>query len=122
MSWPVRDSTAAATAAPCSTWWPRRRGPVGDRGAPRDQRVQEGHHEPERPGWLAMCARGEQCAAMTPVAGLRILIVTPSLPYPPISGFGMRVYQSIRHLSERHLVSLLTYASPDEPDIGSLQD
>lgn len=45
---------------------------------------------------------------------LRILIVTPSLPYPPIWGFGMRVYQLLRLLSARHHVSLLTYATPDD--------
>jgi sugar transferase (PEP-CTERM/EpsH1 system associated) len=45
---------------------------------------------------------------------LRILIVTPSLPYPPSWGFGIRVYQIIRNLSVRHRVSVLAYASPHD--------
>jgi sugar transferase (PEP-CTERM/EpsH1 system associated) len=47
---------------------------------------------------------------------LRILIFTPSLPYPPIWGFGIRVYQFIRLLAQRHNVSLLTYEEPGEAD------
>jgi glycosyltransferase involved in cell wall biosynthesis len=45
---------------------------------------------------------------------LRILFVTPSLPYPPIWGFGIRVYQFLRLLARRHQVSLLTYFEPDD--------
>jgi glycosyltransferase involved in cell wall biosynthesis len=44
----------------------------------------------------------------------RILIVTPSLPYPPIWGSGIRVYQFIRLLAQRHDVSVLTYQEPGE--------
>lgn len=48
---------------------------------------------------------------------LRVLIVTPSLPYPPIWGFGIRVLQIVQQLARRgHDVSLLTYAGPDEAD------
>src|SRR5579864_947152 len=47
---------------------------------------------------------------------LRILIVTHSLPYPQIWGFGIRVYQVIKHLAERHDVSVIAYARPDEQD------
>ena len=47
---------------------------------------------------------------------LRILIFTPSLPYPPIWGFGIRVYQFIRLLAHTHHVSLLTYEEPGEAD------
>jgi sugar transferase (PEP-CTERM/EpsH1 system associated) len=42
---------------------------------------------------------------------LRILIVTPSIPYPPNWGFGIRVYQIVRELSRHHTVSLVCYAS-----------
>ena len=48
--------------------------------------------------------------------GLDILLLTPSLPYPPIWGFGIRVYQLIRELSHRHRVTLLTYARPEEDE------
>ena len=47
---------------------------------------------------------------------LRILVVTPSLPFPPIWGFGIRVYQMVRHLARRHEVSLLTYAGPGQEE------
>ena len=45
---------------------------------------------------------------------LRVLIVSPTCPYPPSFGFGMRVYQLAAHLSARHDVTLLTYARNDE--------
>jgi glycosyltransferase involved in cell wall biosynthesis len=45
---------------------------------------------------------------------LRILVMTPSLPYPPIWGFGTRVYQFLRLLGRKHAVSLLTYEEPGE--------
>src|SRR3989337_1348384 len=44
---------------------------------------------------------------------LRILIVAPSLPYPPIWGFGIRVNQFLRLLARQHDVSLLTYDELD---------
>jgi sugar transferase (PEP-CTERM/EpsH1 system associated) len=47
-------------------------------------------------------------------APLRILVLTPSLPYPPIWGFGTRVYHFLRLLARRHEVSLLTYEEPGE--------
>lgn len=47
---------------------------------------------------------------------LRILIVAPSLPYPPIWGFGIRVNQFLRLLARKHDVSLLTYEEPEEAD------
>lgn len=53
---------------------------------------------------------------------MRVLILTPSLPYPPIWGFGMRVYQLLKHLSTRHQVSLLTYAeSGQEQHIAAIE-
>jgi polysaccharide biosynthesis protein PslH len=53
---------------------------------------------------------------MSPGDRLRILIVAPSLPYPPIWGFGIRVNQFLRLLARRHDVSLLTYEEPGERD------
>jgi sugar transferase (PEP-CTERM/EpsH1 system associated) len=54
--------------------------------------------------------------------GLRILIVTPSLPYPLVWGFGIRVYQIIKYLAERHDVSVLSYAGPnDEESVCALR-
>ncbi len=47
---------------------------------------------------------------------LRILIVTPSIPYPPNWGFGIRVYQIVRELSRRHTVSVICYSRPGEED------
>jgi glycosyltransferase involved in cell wall biosynthesis len=52
---------------------------------------------------------------------LRVLILTPSLPYPPIWGFGIRVYEFVRLLARRHDVSLVTYAEPgDEEKINAV--
>jgi glycosyltransferase involved in cell wall biosynthesis len=47
---------------------------------------------------------------------LRVLILTPSLPYPPIWGFGIRVFEFVRLLARRHDVSVVTYAEPGEED------
>jgi polysaccharide biosynthesis protein PslH len=57
--------------------------------------------------------RGE-AGRMSTSGGLRILVVTPSLPYPPMSGFPTRVYQIIRHLATRHHITLLSYVRPDD--------
>lgn len=45
---------------------------------------------------------------------MRILIVTPSIPYPPNWGFGIRVFQIVRELSRRHTVSVLCYSNAGE--------
>lgn len=48
-------------------------------------------------------------------ARLRVLVVTPSVPYPPIWGFGIRVLQFVRHLVGRgHHVTVLTFAGPED--------
>ena len=53
---------------------------------------------------------------------MRILILTPWLPYPPEFGGGIRIYELIKNLSLRHRVSLLTYAEPgQEARISALQ-
>jgi len=59
---------------------------------------------------------------MTDSQRLRILIVTPSLPYPLIWGFGIRVYQIIKFLAQRHDVTVLAYAGPrDQESVDALR-
>lgn len=53
---------------------------------------------------------------MKPIARRHILFLTPSLPYPPNWGFGIRVYQFLRYLARRREVTLLTYRRPNEED------
>lgn len=54
-------------------------------------------------------------------APLRILLFTPSIPYPPIWGFGIRVHEFARLLARTHQVTLLTYAEPgDEERIAAV--
>jgi glycosyltransferase involved in cell wall biosynthesis len=45
---------------------------------------------------------------------VRILILTPGLPHPPIWGFGIRVNQFLRRLARRNEVALLSYEEPGE--------
>ena len=59
-----------------------------------------GDHRSTLPNW--------RCATK---GDLNILIVSAQFPYPTRSGFTTRVYQVARHLSERHNVTLLSYAS-----------
>ena len=47
---------------------------------------------------------------------MRILILSPALPFPPNWGFGIRVFEILRLLARRHSVSLLAYAGPEEGD------
>jgi glycosyltransferase involved in cell wall biosynthesis len=47
---------------------------------------------------------------------MKILIVAAQFPYPPRSGFAMRVYHLARQLARRHEVTLLSYAQPHERD------
>lgn len=47
---------------------------------------------------------------------MRILILAPGLPHPPIWGFGIRVNQFLRILARRNDVALLTYEEPDEAE------
>jgi sugar transferase (PEP-CTERM/EpsH1 system associated) len=60
---------------------------------------------------------------MTDSTRLRILIATPSLPYPLIWGFGIRVYQIIQFLAQKHDVTVVAYAGPEDHDsIVALRD
>jgi sugar transferase (PEP-CTERM/EpsH1 system associated) len=49
-----------------------------------------------------------------PSPRLNVLVVSAQFPYPPRSGFAMRVHQLARRLAERHGVTLLSYARPHE--------
>jgi polysaccharide biosynthesis protein PslH len=46
----------------------------------------------------------------------RILVVSPTLPHPPIWGFGIRVFELVRRLSRNNDVTLLAHAGPDDSD------
>jgi sugar transferase (PEP-CTERM/EpsH1 system associated) len=60
---------------------------------------------------------------MSDAQRLRVLIVTPSLPYPLIWGFGIRVYHMIKYLAERHDVTVLAYAGPnDQQNVAALKE
>ena len=53
---------------------------------------------------------------------MRILVVSPFLPYPPNWGFGKRVYHLMEVLARTHSVSLLTYADErDSPHVEALK-
>lgn len=58
---------------------------------------------------------------MSALPTLNILLLTPSLPYPPIWGFGIRVYQLIRELSRRHRVTLLTYGEEPSDNVEAMR-
>jgi glycosyltransferase involved in cell wall biosynthesis len=45
---------------------------------------------------------------------VRILLVTPQLPYPPRQGTTIRNFNLIRGLAQRHTIDLLTFLAPDE--------
>ena len=53
---------------------------------------------------------------MTMSSGLRILIVSRTLPYPTGWGFNIRVFHIARHLAERNRVSLLCYGAAREEE------
>ena len=58
---------------------------------------------------------------MTPAHGLRILVVTPGLSYPPSDGFSMRVAGLLQELALRHRVTVLMYDQA-EGDSAALRD
>jgi sugar transferase (PEP-CTERM/EpsH1 system associated) len=45
---------------------------------------------------------------------LNLLFVTPQLPYPPRQGTALRTWGLIRHLSQRHAITLLGFADADQ--------
>ena len=44
-----------------------------------------------------------------------LLFLTPQLPYPPRQGTAIRNWGLIRHLSQRHAVSLISFADDQQP-------
>ena len=55
--------------------------------------------------------------------GLKVLMLAPSLPFPPHWAAGIRRYEFLKHLSARHDVSLLTYVDAGEAaNVGALGD
>lgn len=45
---------------------------------------------------------------------MRILLLTPQLPYPPHQGTSLRNYNLIAQLSQRHRVAVLSFIEPDQ--------
>lgn len=45
---------------------------------------------------------------------MRILVLTPQVPYPPMQGTTLRNFYILRELARRHRVSLLTLAQPGD--------
>src|SRR5438067_1780285 len=45
---------------------------------------------------------------------MRLLVLTPQLPYPPMQGTTLRNFYLLRELGRRHELSLLTFSQPDE--------
>lgn len=45
---------------------------------------------------------------------MRLLLLTPQLPYPPHQGTSLRNFNLIAQLAKRHLVCLLTFLEPDQ--------
>lgn len=48
--------------------------------------------------------------------GLRILVISPSCPYPPTWGFAKRVFHLLENLALRHRVTILSYVPANVPD------
>jgi len=54
--------------------------------------------------------------------GLRILFLTPQIPYPPHQGTTIRNFNLLSRLARRHVVDLLSFAaSPERDDLGPLE-
>ena len=50
---------------------------------------------------------------------MNILIVSAQFPYPPRTGFAMRVSQLARHLAAHHDVTVLAYGRPEQRDCAA---
>ena len=46
---------------------------------------------------------------------MKLLLLTPQLPYPPQQGTSLRNYHILRGLAGRHALSLLSFVEPDQP-------
>ena len=47
-------------------------------------------------------------------ASMRILFLTPQLPYPPQKGTALRNWGLISGLAERHEIAVLSFATPEQ--------
>src|SRR5439155_638697 len=45
--------------------------------------------------------------------GLRVLFLTPRLPYPPLRGDALIALERLRHLGTRHQISLVSFVGSD---------
>ena len=45
---------------------------------------------------------------------MKILLLTPQLPYPPHQGTTIRNYHILKHLAQKHAVTLLSFGAPAE--------
>ena len=45
---------------------------------------------------------------------MKLLFLTPQLPYPPHKGTTIRNLYLMRHLAQRHQVRLLSFLEPDQ--------
>lgn len=48
------------------------------------------------------------------MANRRLLMLTPYLPYPPVSGGRMRTYNLLKHLSRDFTITLVSFGRPEE--------
>lgn len=53
---------------------------------------------------------------------MKILIVTPRIPYPPYRGDKLKIYNLIKYLSKNHSVSLLTFYENEEQLEGDFRE
>jgi sugar transferase (PEP-CTERM/EpsH1 system associated) len=66
-------------------------------------------------------ARTGPAARGAGAAALKILALTPQLPYPPHQGTTIRNYNLITYLAERHAVHLLSFGDPAQTQDTPLQ-
>lgn len=53
-----------------------------------------------------------------------VLMLTPYLPYPPVSGGRMRTYSLVKRLAEQHHITLVCFGRPEEQafDLSPMRD
>src|SRR6476646_4283714 len=62
-------------------------------------------------------------AASNTVAILDLLMVVPTVPYPPVWGYGQRCFQLARQLARRHRVTMVCYSLVDQAsDVADLAE
>ena len=62
-------------------------------------------------------------AASDAAAVLDLLVVVPTVPYPPVWGYGQRCFQLARQLARRHRVTMVCYSLVDQAsDVADLAE